>query len=297
MLFLITISASGQDVKVKSGSLKTYKDFPSKFVEPRTVDIWFPEGYTTAEQYPVLYMHDGQMLFDAAMTWNHQSWEADDVAAALMAKKEVKKFIIVGIHSIANNRHGEYMPEKPFKSLPKNVQDSIYNLQRDGKNVFNLKVSSDNYLKFIVSELKPYIDENFATKKDQANTFIAGSSMGGLISLYAISEYPEVFGGAACISTHWPGVMDAKKNPLANAFFAYMKTKLPSAANHRLYFDYGTETLDAAYGRYQKQADKIIQSKGYTNKNWMTKEFKGADHSEKSWTARFDEPLVFLFGK
>ena len=280
-----------------AGALKIFKNFESAFVEPRTVDVWLPEGYAAEQQYPVLYMHDGQMLFDPETTWNKQAWEADDVAGKLMLENKVGKFIIVGIHSIANNRHGEYMPEKPFKSLAKNTQDSIYNLQRGGNNIFNVKVMSDNYLKFIVTELKPFIDANFATKKEQQSTFIAGSSMGGLISLYAISEYPDVFGGAACISTHWPGVMDSDNNPMPKAFLEYMKAKLPSPKNHKLYFDYGTATLDADYAKYQKQADKIIQAKGYTGKNWISKEFPGADHSEKSWNARLYEPLIFFFEK
>ncbi len=92
----------------------------------------------------------------------------------------------------------------------------------------------------MVNELKPFIDSNFATLGDQSNTFVAGSSMGGLISLYAVCEYPDVFGGAACLSTHWPGVFNSEHNPIPAAFIRYLESHLPSPVNHKLYFDYGT---------------------------------------------------------
>src|SRR5690606_16150436 len=127
-----------------------------------------------------------------------------------------KKFIVVGISSIAKNRMSDYFPQKPFESLPKKTQDSIYALKAGDNVLFGGKVSSDNYLKFIVSELKPFIDKSFSVETDNLNTFIGGSSMGGLISMYAVCEYPEIFGGAMCMSTHWPGLMDTegKINPV-----------------------------------------------------------------------------------
>ena len=152
------------------------------------------------------------------------------------------------------------------------------------------KAESDEYLKFIVTELKPFIDANYATAANLSNTFIIGSSMGGLISLYAASEYPEVFGGAGCVSTHFPlgeGVI-----------LEYMKKHLPSPKNHKIYFDYGTETLDAQYEPYQTEADKIMKKKGYKkDKNWITRKFPGEEHSEKSWRKRVDVPITFFLGK
>ena len=156
---------------------------------------------------------------------------------------------------------------------------------------------TDNYLKIIVTELKPFIDSSFSTLSDQSNTFIAGSSMGGLISMYAICEYPKVFGGAACLSTHWTGIFTAENNPIPAAFMEYLQKHLPSSKNHKIYFDYGSETLDALYKPFQLQADQIMQQKGYTANNWITKEFIGADHSERSWNKRLDIPVLFLLKK
>ncbi len=296
--FLLTVSAFCQEINVTSGSVKRHENFKSQFVAPRNVDVWLPNGYSKNEKYAVLYMHDGQMLFDPSKTWNKQEWQADEVAGALIEQDATQKFIIVGIASLSKTRHVDYFPQKPFESLTEKQQDSLYEVKLDGgAPLFQGKVNSDNYLKFIVTELKPFIDKTYFTKPDMANTFIAGSSMGGLISLYAICEYPTVFGGAACISTHWPGVFETEKNPIPETFFTYMDQKLPSPKNHKIYFDYGTETLDAAYKPFQKKADEIMKKKGFTETNWITKEFEGLDHSEEAWAARLDQPVFFLLAK
>lgn len=149
---------------------------------------------------------------------------------------------------------------------------------------------SDQYLNFIVEEVKPFIGKTFPTLIDRDNTALMEASMGGLISLYGISEYPEVFGYAACLSTHFPiinGIM-----------LEYMKTNLPDPITHKIYFDYGIKTLDVQYEPYQKLADQIMRDAGWIeNVNWATKKFEGHDHSEKSWRSRVHIPLVFMFGK
>ena len=124
-----------------------------------------------------------------------------------------------------------------------------------------------------------------------------GSSMGGLMSMYAISEYPEVFGGAACISTHWVGAAPKEDNPLPDAIFKYMEANLPQAGQHKLYFDYGNKTLDEHYPQYAPRVDAILKQKGYTEDNAKNLFFEGTDHSENSWNARLDQPLLFLLGK
>jgi predicted alpha/beta superfamily hydrolase len=159
-------------------------------------------------------------------------------------------------------------------------------------------VQSDNYLKFLVKELKPFIDKKYATNETSAATFIAGSSMGGLISVYALCEYPKVFGGAACLSTHWTGIFKAD-NPFPKAMQVYLKMYLPEAKNHKIYFDYGTETLDAMYEPFQLQVDSIMMSKTYSIKNndWKTQKFEGENHSELAWSKRVKIPLEFLLRK
>ena len=97
--------------------------------------------------------------------------------------------------------------------------------------------------------------QNYKTDRGRNSTFLAGASMGGLISAYAISEYPNVFGGAACLSTHWPA--------LNGVFIEYLKNNLPSPDNHMVYFDYGTKGLDANYEPYQLKVDSLMINVGY----------------------------------
>ena len=157
-------------------------------------------------------------------------------------------------------------------------------------------IHSDNYLKFIVKELKPLIDEKYSTYSEKEHTFIMGSSYGGLISMYAICEYPEVFEGAACLSTHWIGTFN--DNPvIAQSFIDYFGKNVPDPKNHKIYFDYGTETLDQYYEPYQLKIDSIMRLKGYTESNWKTLKFEGKDHSEDSWRERLHIPVTFLLGK
>lgn len=285
--------------QVVSGKLERIENFKSNYVTERNIDVWLPENYSSSKKYNVLYMHDGQMLYDPEMTWNKQAWNVDDVLTKLLIEHKIQDLIVVGIWNGGVTRHIDYFPQKPFQSLKQNQQDSIYKANRsNGQSVFNNgKVNSDNYLKFIVKELKPIIDKKYSVFTDAKHTFIAGSSMGGLISMYAICEYPKVFGGAACISTHWPGIFAVENNPIPDAFFEYLKNNLPNPKNHMIYFDYGTATLDAMYEPFQLKVDEIMKYKGFTSKNWMTQKFEGADHSENSWNKRLDISIEFLLKK
>ena len=301
LFFLLSYTnwhVNAQEVNVSTGSLKRFSNFKSQFVDARNVDVWLPNNYSDKEKYAVLYMQDGQMLYDAKTTWNKQAWEVDSIAGKLIDENKTRNFIIVGIWNNDKKRHPEYFPQKPFESLtPVEKEFVTKQLQEKGRISDAFNPISDLYLNFLVTELKPFIDKTFSTRKDRKNTFIAGSSMGGLISMYAICEYPEVFGGAICMSTHWPGIFSVENNPIPDAFFKYLKNNLPNPKNHKLYFDYGDQTLDAMYQPFQEKADLILVEKGFTKANWITKFFPGKDHSEKSWRERFDIPLLFILKK
>jgi enterochelin esterase-like enzyme len=296
VLLCLGFGAFAQFPRVMYGKLVRLDSFPSRYVAKRNVDILLPEGYTAGKRYDVLYMHDGQMLYDSTTTWNKLSWDVDDVVGQLIREKKIREVIVVGVWNSGPGRHPDYFPQKPFESLPRSVQDSLYGVARgSGASVFQGEhVRSDDYLKFLVTELKPYIDKHYSTYTDRAHTFIAGSSMGGLISMYAICEYPEVFGGAACLSTHWPGVFTMDNNPVPDAFFRYMAERLPDPATHKLYFDHGDQTLDALYPPLQRKADAVLMKRGYGSGSLMTLFFPGTDHSERAWRARLDQPLEFL---
>ncbi len=300
ILFFILLknSVSAQVPNVSSGSIQRFENFQSKYVDARKVDVWLPEDYSSKKKYAVLYMQDGNALFDSTIMWNHQEWAVDETVTKMLNENKIKDIIIVGIWNNGAKRHPEYFPQKPFETLTKTQQEFItQQLQQKGRIKETFKPISDSYLKFLVQELKPFIDSEFSTKKDRQNTFIAGSSMGGLISLYAICEYPNVFSGAACMSTHWPGIFTIDNNPIPSAFANYLQNHLPKPNSHKIYFDYGDQTLDAMYPTLQKKVDEVLKAKGFTSKNWVTKFFPGENHSEVAWAKRLQTPLLFLLKK
>jgi len=289
LLSTFWFSGAAQVPYVNSGTIRRLEKFPSKYVQPRNVDVWLPENYNPAKKYAVLYMHDGQMLFDSAITWNHQAWNVQATVTQLLKQNRIRNCIIVGIWNNGDYRHAEYFPQKALSYLPDEIRDAVTNddLKR--------KPLADNYLLFLTRELKPFIDSNFSTYTDSANTFIAGSSMGGLISLYAICEYPGVFGGAICMSTHWVGSTNHQNyRAFSHAFCAYLADHLPDGKYHKIYFDHGDKTLDSLYWPYQMAIDKVMEAKDYSYANWMSLHFVGDDHSEKSWGPRLGGPLRFM---
>jgi len=297
-LFIQYFVSFSQVPKTKDGKIIHIESFVSKNIDARSITIWLPDGYDSLKKYPVLYMHDGQMLFDSTLTWNKQEWRIDETMTQLIFQNQINPCIIVGIWNNNDKRRFEYMPQKPFQKLSKDSQYLIRKQLMDQPTSKPYEMKADIYLKFIVKELKPFIDNRFSTLRNQSNTFIGGSSFGGMISWYAICEYPQIFGAAICLSTHWPGLFPGGfNNELPNAFYTYLKKKLPSSNSHKIYFDYGTETLDAYYEPYQQKVDKIMDQRGFNASNWMSLKFIGEDHSENAWANRFEYPLQFLLRK
>ncbi|MDX6746272.1 alpha/beta hydrolase-fold protein [Polaribacter sp. PL03] len=277
------------------GALFRIDSFPTNNIVPRPVDVWLPENYSAEKKYAVLYMHDGQNLFDATTTWNKQEWMIDEVASKLMNEGITRDFIVVGIHNIPKIRWQDLFPEKAMNFLSEEDRNKLY--EEAKKSNFSINLKGDEYLKFMVEELKPYIDNTYSVYTDKENTFVAGSSMGGLMSMYAVAEYPTIFAGGACFSTHWVGGTPKEGNPLPEAIFNYLDTNLPIAKSHKMYFDYGNKTLDFFYPQYAPKVDSIFKKGGYNASNFKNLFFEGTDHSELSWQKRLDFPLTFLLKK
>ena len=294
-IFLAIANVKGQIPIVSKGKIVYITYNKSKFIDKREIAIWLPENYNSNIKYNVLYMHDAQSLFDTAITWNHQTWEVDETMQQLIDHNKINSTIAVGIYNSNWRRRSEYFPQKALFTLSKTMQDSVTQLKdKNYQFVFLGDLSADQYLKFIVQELKPYVDSSFSTYKEASHTFLAGSSMGGLISLYGLCEYPYIFGGAACLSTHWTGAAHFVIPELSEALLLYFQKHLPNPKNHKIYFDYGSIGLDSLYKPYQNKMDEIMRSKNYNDKQWITKEFIGAGHDEKAWRSRLHIPLEFL---
>lgn len=283
-------------VHVSAGTIVDLGILTSKFADPRRVVVWLPPGYSNkGRKYAVLYMHDGQNLFDKATAGYGMEWEVDEHLSRLIAEHKVRPTIVVGIWNTPK-RLQEYVPSKAFLGLPPSYQGKV-------RALYGGDPLSDGYLKFVVDELRPMIDRRFNVKTDRADTVIMGSSMGSLVSLYAIDEYPSIFGGAGMMSTHWPLFMKPDGQSVGNeeyevvsaAFEHYLAPALPDPATHKLYFDHGSETLDAIYARYQERVDRVVARRGYVRgRNWLSLSFPGQKHNEISWASRLDTPLEFL---
>jgi predicted alpha/beta superfamily hydrolase len=197
-----------------SDNLQLHEAFASQYVQPRHVEVWLPPSYhrKATQRFGVLYMHDGQNLFRPEDAFIGVDWGIMPAMEQLIAQRAIPETIVVGIWN-TGKRYQEYLPQKPYGTPFGQAAFS----QLDQR--FTPPILSDAYLQFIVTELKPFIDSHYRTRSSRAQTVIMGSSMGGLISLYALCEYPEIFGGAGCISTHWPAV--------SNVIRPYLQAALP----------------------------------------------------------------------
>lgn len=213
----------------------------------RRVWIYLPAGYEAdKKKYPVIYMHDGQNLFDE-YTSSYGEWGIDELMDRIPVQQES---IIVGIDHGGEYRITEYDP-----------YNSKYGEGR-----------GDDYVQFLIKELKPYIDAHYRTQTDAAHTTIAGSSMGGLISMYAALKYPGVFGNAGIFSpAFWiaPQIYDQAQQAVVNK-------------NSRFYFVCGDAESASMVADIQKMAD-LMKSRGVKPENAPVTVIKGASHNEKQW--------------
>ncbi|HEX4858722.1 MAG TPA: alpha/beta hydrolase-fold protein [Usitatibacteraceae bacterium] len=283
--------------EVSAGRIERLEKFPSRHVAPRHVDVWLPADYSPAKRYQVLYMHDGQNLFDGKLNWTMKSWRADLAVSNLMKRGQIEDTIIVGIWNNGKDRYAEYYPQKFLAFAPDAVRRE-YETE-----VANGTLRADAYLKFVVEELKPAVDRKYSTRPGREHTFIAGSSMGGLISIYALCEYPDVFGGTAGLSTHWVGKPTAwgrervRNAALPLAAMMYMSKTLPDPATHRIYSDRGDDWLDSLYAPAHRLFAEVLRDRGYTPSNAVTAVIDGTAHNEADWADRLERVLGFLLAR
>jgi len=269
--------------------IERHDDFGSAYLEPRHVDVFLPAGYhEDNEPYSVLYAHDGQNLFIPDTSYTGIDWGVDEALETLIASGSVRKTIVVGIWNTPQRRR-EYHP-----AYVRDLASSSTRQLIDG--FIGGAPLSDDYLRFIATELKPFIDRNYRTRPGRDDTFLMGSSMGGLISKYAMLRHPDLFAGAACLSTHWPAVFgDGSRPEHTQAMLEHLRESMAGLEDRRWYFDYGTTELDAEYEVFQLQVDNVLRELGFAeNERWTTRKFEGAGHAERYWRERVHIPLEFL---
>lgn len=286
-----SVAAQTEVAKPAFGSIQEIKLKPRK-IDERPILVWLPDNYNTNTQYNVLYMHDGQMLFDSSTTWNKQEWRVDESLQQLINEGIINQTIVVAPYNNGSFRHSEYYPQEAFLNVSSDLQTHLLKTSLEGK------TQSDAYLDFLVNELIPYVNANYSVNTSREATTIAGSSMGGLISLYAITKYPEKFSKAMCFSTHWPmvkpeSIAEKKHQEAFNGYYAYLNKELPKInVPIAVYFTYGNKTLDQYYPPFQKKIDGLFNSitkKNGANIQYFTSFYKNQDHSENSWALQFPE--------
>lgn len=245
------------------GKLHYHERFYSqKLNNDRTVVVWLPPSYDSdlSRRYPVLYMHDGQNLFDPRTSFLGVDWQMDETADSLIRQKKIEEIIIVGIYNTADRRE-EYADTKKGHA----------------------------YMEFIVKELKPFIDSNYRTLADREHTAIMGSSMGGLISFYLVWRYPHIFSKAGCLSTSLMWRNGALLKEIEN--FAGQKPEI------KIYLDSSGKGAEGRMKADYLRLKDLLLSKGFVEDQDLIYYFdEQGDHSERSWSKRVWRPLIFLFG-
>lgn len=259
------------------GHLKIAQNIESPQLQNgRDIIVYLPPSYEVSQKrYPVLYMHDGYNLFDEATSYIGE-WQVDETMEQLSADEGLEA-IVVGIPNMGKQRINEYSP----------FVDKQYGGGR-----------GDDYLAFIVETLKPLIDTSFRTMPNKQNTGIMGSSMGGLISLYAFFQYPAIFGFA--------GVMSPSLWFAHNALIKYVSGAAYQQGH--IYLDAGTREmgghwpdqmlLRAKSRRYYGQVrhmKRLLVKKGYRpTRNLLHVEDKDASHNEAAWAYRLPQAIRFF---
>ena len=266
--------------------LDSYRDLNRSALLRRRVDVWLPSAYQEEAKraFPVLYMHDGQMVFENSHNPDG-GWNVHLAIERLAKEEKITPPIVVAIPSTIE-RSFEYLPAKAI-GYPggKEALETSKNLSLTDENL----EKSSILMAWIVETVKPFIDSHYRTLSDPANTAMMGSSLGGLAALTMFCEYPNVFHKAACLSSHWPILGDGMINYLADC--------LPPPLGRKLYFDYGSEGLDSDYAPWQAKADAVLKEKGYEEgKNYVSWSFPGEGHNAGAWSARLHIPLTFMFG-
>lgn len=287
----MTSSTRQPEQKPQTGRVERWTDYRSRHVATRHIDVWLPPDYDQrardGERFGVLYMHDGQGLFDATTTWNHQAWAADVAATAAMQAAPGRSFIIVGPWNGGALRHSEYFPAAYLPHLPAPLRDRFVREMLQGE------ARSDAYLRFLVEELKPAVDARYATRDDRESTWLMGSSMGGVISSYALWEYPQVFSAAGCLSTHWIGIRQ-KNEDFPAAAVAYLQKNPPRPATVRLWTDRGTQELDAEYIGAHERVTDALNGMGFAPPGFHAEVVADTGHNERDWSRRAERVMRFV---
>jgi predicted alpha/beta superfamily hydrolase len=257
-----------------TGNIKRHRAFPSKILgNRRDVLVYLPPGYRrfSRRRYPVLYLQDGQNIFDAATSFSGVEWGVDETAERLIRKNLIEPTIIVAIANTGENRIHEYAPTPGVIDARAKRKKRSRGLARE-------------YGHFLIEELKPYIDKRYRTKREASSTGLGGSSLGGLVTLAIGILFPDAFTRLIVMS---PSIWwdDFAIYRLVDM----IKEKPPL----KIWLDTGT--AEPGWEQARELRDRLVEKEWRRYDDLQYMEVEGADHSEAAWAARVDPALRFLF--
>lgn len=250
-----------------TGEFRTHERFRSRFLpHERTILVYLPPGYKprAAQRYPVLYLQDGQNVFDAATSIGEE-WHVDETAQGLIESRQIEPLIVVAIYNTGEHRIDEYTPTR--------VAD------KGGG-------SADLYGRMLVEEIKPLIDRKYKTLPSAASTGLGGSSLGGLLTLHLGLKYPTAFNRLAVLS---PSVW------WDNRMIVGEVQKLPAKLPLRIWLDAGTAEGPEVVADARALRDALVAKGWVPDHDLKYVEAEGAQHNEQSWGARVADVLKFLY--
>jgi predicted alpha/beta superfamily hydrolase len=262
----------GPPPKGVTGTVRYLRNVKSRHLSrPRDIIVWLPPGYdaNSKRRYPVLYMHDGQNLMDAGTSFSGE-WQVDETAQRLVQEGKVEPLLIVGVYN-TEERFSEYT----------HVVDPVYAEHGGGK--------ADAYGRFLVEELKPLIDKTFRTRTGAKDTGLAGSSLGGLVTMHLGLKYPGTFQRLGVMS---PSVFWGNKDIVTRV------KALPKKLPLRIWVDIGTEEWRGSQETVEDARllrDALVSEGWRLDKDLRYVEVPGAVHTESAWAERFGDTLQYLY--
>ena len=277
------------------GQLRVLRGFVSRDRAARDLYVWRPDGVDDDAPLPVLYMQDGQNLFDARLVPFGVAWEADACLSRLIDAGRIAPIMVVGV-ACTHERFAEYAPALILEQLAAPARQAILDAWPGAP-------KSAAYARMLVEEIKPLIEDAFATSPGRAGAFLAGSSMGAVAAAELLARYPETFAGAAMLSAHFSLLPVTETEPLpagfaedvARAVGVFARRHMPRAGSHRLWLDRSALSIDRFYPPSHAALVGALDALGYVeDKDLRVRVYGGVGHDEGAWRERLDEALAFL---
>ena len=275
----------------------------------RRIQIFYPYSDKTDNETIFIIMNDGEELFNENDSWNGKAWNIDKYFLDSAEEITNKNIVVIAIDSAKRvngkiidetRRYAEYFPNESIQHFEKGLRKNLYKSLIDKAEL--------NHPDFITKKLLPFLEDKFNTKLGKHNLGIMGASMGGLSAINTVIEHPDLFGFVGCISTHWIGIrpseylllpfsfaLDERKiigdKVTTDGVVKYIEMNSEKLKDIKIYFDHGTESLDAFYPDAQKSVNNILDTQGIEYKYII---FDGYGHEPEYFGKRFGSILSYL---